>query len=55
MIVLYIIFYDLVGELETLAWRFYGLSGLVVTPMLFGYMIGNLGVSPFTGEVVGSS
>ena len=55
VVVLYIIFYDLVGGLETLAWRFYGLSGLVVTPMLFGYMIGNLGVSPFTGEVVGSS
>ncbi len=35
-----------------LTWRFYGLGGLVTTPLLFGYMVGNLGVSPTTGEVV---
>ena len=35
-----------------LTWRFYGLGGLVTTPLLFGYMVGNLGVSPSTGEVV---
>ena len=33
-------------------WRFYGLGGLVTTPLLFGYMVGNLGVNPRTGEVV---
>ena len=55
VVVLYVLFLDIFGGLEPLTWRFYGLSGLVVTPMLFGYMIGNLGVSPFTGEVVGSS
>ena len=46
---------DYVGISTTLTWRFYGLSGVVVTPMLFGYMIGNLGVSPLTGKVVSSS
>ena len=35
-----------------ITWRFYGLGGLVTTPLLFGYMIGNLGVNPRTGEVV---
>ena len=35
-----------------LTWRFYGLGGLITTPLLFGYMVGNLGVSPRTGEVV---
>ena len=35
-----------------LSWRFYGLGGLVTTPLLFGYMLGNLGVSPTSGEVV---
>jgi hypothetical protein len=25
---------------------------LVTTPLLFGYMLGNLGVSPTSGEVV---
>tara|TARA_B100000700_G_scaffold2346_1_gene2847 strand:+ start:141 stop:1154 length:1014 start_codon:yes stop_codon:yes gene_type:complete len=55
VVVLYVLFLHILGGLEPLTWRFYGLSGLVVTPMLFGYMIGNLGVSPFTGEVVGSS
>jgi len=35
-----------------LSWRFYGLGGLITTPLLFGYMLGNLGVSPTSGEVV---
>ena len=35
-----------------LVWRFYGLGGLVTTPLLFGYMVGNLGVNPKTGDVV---
>ena len=35
-----------------ITWRFYGLGGLVTTPLLFGYMIGNLGVNQRTGEVV---
>jgi len=35
-----------------ITWRFYGLGGLVTTPLLFGYMVGNLGVSPSTGETV---
>jgi hypothetical protein len=35
-----------------ITWRFYGLGGLVTTPLLFGYMVGNLGVNPRTGEVV---
>ena len=39
------------NEIE-LSWRFYGLGGLVTTPILFGYMLGNLGVSPTSGEVV---
>ena len=55
VMVLFILCFHLIFGIEPLTWRFYGLSGLVVTPMLFGYMIGNLGVSPFTGEVVGSS
>tara|TARA_B100000953_G_C17716585_1_gene323994 strand:+ start:111 stop:449 length:339 start_codon:yes stop_codon:yes gene_type:complete len=53
--VLYVLFYDLYAGFQPLAWRFYGLSGLVVTPMLFGYMIGNLGVSPLDGEIINSS
>ena len=55
VVVLYILYIDTFAVLGPLSWRFYGLSGLIVTPMIFGYMIGNLGVSPFTGEVVGSS
>jgi len=39
-------------SINELTWRFYGLGGLVTTPLLFGYMVGNLGVSPSTGEVV---
>ena len=35
-----------------ITWRFYGLGGLVTTPLLFGYMVGNLSVNPRTGEVV---
>ena len=35
--------------------EFYGLGGLVTTPLLFGYMVGNLGVSPSTGETVSKS
>ena len=35
-----------------LTWRFYGLGGLVTTPLLFGYMLGNLGVSPSSGKIV---
>ena len=53
--VLYVLFYDLYAGFQPLAWRFYGLSGLVFTPMLFGYMIGNLGVSPLDGEIINSS
>ena len=30
----------------------HGLGGLITTPLLFGYMVGNLGVSPTTGETV---
>ena len=37
-----------------MVWRFYGLGGLVTVPLLFGYMIGSLGVSPITKEVVKS-
>lgn len=55
IMVLFILYFHIIVGFEPLTWRFYGLSGLIVTPMLFGYMIGNLGVSPFTGEVVGSS
>ena len=46
------ILYWSIGQDVDLVWRFYGLGGLVTTPLLFGYMIGNLGVSPKTGEVV---
>jgi hypothetical protein len=46
------ILYWSIGQDVDLVWRFYGLGGLVTTPLLFGYMIGNLGVSPRTGEVV---
>jgi len=37
---------------QDMVWRFYGLGGLVTVPLLFGYMIGSLGVSPITKEVV---
>ena len=50
-IVLYILLIEITGGYE-LSWRFYGLGGLVTTPLLFGYMVGNLGVSPSTGETV---
>lgn len=49
--VLYVLFLSHYWNVN-LSWRFYGLGGLVTTPLLFGYMIGNLGVSPSTGEVV---
>ena len=50
-VVLYILLIEITGGYE-LSWRFYGLGGLVTTPLLFGYMVGNLGVSPSTGETV---
>jgi len=37
---------------QEMVWRFYGLGGLVTVPLLFGYMIGGLGVSPVTREIV---
>ena len=37
---------------QDIVWRFYGLGGLVTVPLLFGYMIGSLGVSPVTREIV---
>jgi|TARA_B110000914_G_scaffold53363_1_gene45992 hypothetical protein len=37
---------------QDMVWRFYGLGGLVTVPLLFGYMIGSLGVSPVTREIV---
>jgi hypothetical protein len=49
--VLYILLIEITGGYE-LSWRFYGLGGLVTTPLLFGYMVGNLGVSPSTGKTV---
>ena len=52
---LFFVLYLLVQQSQSiyeLTWRFYGLGGLVTTPLLFGYMVGNLGVSPSTGEVV---
>jgi hypothetical protein len=49
--VLYLLVFSSINEL-TLPWRFYGLGGLVTTPLLLGYMVGNLGVSPTTGNVV---
>jgi len=51
VVVVNILYWSNVGEVD-LTWRFYGLGGLVTTPLLFGYMVGNLGVSPNTGEVV---
>ena len=51
VVVLYILSIGMSGGYE-LSWRFYGLGGLVTTPLLFGYMVGNLGVSPSTGETV---
>ena len=50
-VVLYILFVATNGGYD-LPWRFYGLGGLITTPLLFGYMVGNLGVSPTTGETV---
>ena len=50
-VVLYILFIATNGGYD-LPWRFYGLGGLITTPLLFGYMVGNLGVSPTTGETV---
>ena len=50
-VVLYILFIATYGGYD-LPWRFYGLGGLITTPLLFGYMVGNLGVSPTTGETV---
>ena len=52
---LFFVFYLLINQAQSvydLTWRFYGLGGLVTTPLLFGYMVGNLGVSPSTGEVI---
>ena len=52
---LFFVLYLLINQTQSdyeLTWRFYGLGGLVTTPLLFGYMVGNLGVSPSTGEVV---
>ena len=49
--VLYLLTFSSLNGL-TLPWRFYGLGGLVTTPLLLGYMVGNLGVSPTTGNVV---
>ena len=37
---------------QDMVWRFYGLGGLVTVPLLFGYMIGGLGVSPVTKEII---
>jgi len=37
---------------QDMVWRFYGLGGLVTVPLLFGYMIGSLGVSPITKEKI---
>ena len=51
VVVVNILYWSIVGDVD-LTWRFYGLGGLVTTPLLFGYMVGNLGVSPKTGEVV---
>jgi len=50
-VVLNILYLSIFQDFD-LVWRFYGLGGLVTTPLLFGYMIGNLGVNPKTGEVV---
>ena len=49
--VLYFLTFSFINGYEV-PWRFYGLGGLVTTPLLLGYMVGNLGVSPSTGEVV---
>jgi hypothetical protein len=49
--VLHLLAFSALNEVD-LSWRFYGLGGLVTTPLLFGYMLGNLGVSPTSGEVV---
>ena len=53
--VLFFVIYLLILQAQNsydITWRFYGLGGLVTTPLLFGYMVGNLGVNPRTGEVV---
>tara|TARA_B100000287_G_scaffold356463_1_gene347376 strand:- start:250 stop:510 length:261 start_codon:yes stop_codon:yes gene_type:complete len=49
--VLYLLAFSALTGVD-LSWRFYGLGGLITTPLLFGYMLGNLGVSPTSGEVV---
>ena len=52
---LFFVVYLLILQVQNsydISWRFYGLGGLVTTPLLFGYMVGNLGVNPRTGEVV---
>ena len=49
--VLYLLVFSSWADLS-IPWRFYGLGGLVTTPLLLGYMVGNLGVSPTTGTVV---
>ena len=49
--ILHLLAFSGINEIE-LSWRFYGLGGLITTPILFGYMLGNLGVSPTSGEVV---
>ena len=51
VLVLHLLAFSGINEIE-LSWRFYGLGGLITTPILFGYMLGNLGVSPTSGEVV---
>ena len=49
--VLHLLTFSIINGID-LSWRFYGLGGLITTPLLFGYMLGNLGVSPTSGEVV---
>ena len=51
LVVVNILYWSFSSDVN-LVWRFYGLGGLVTTPLLFGYMVGNLGVSPKTGDVV---
>ena len=51
IVVVNILYWSFSSDVD-LVWRFYGLGGLVTTPLLFGYMVGNLGVSPKTGDVV---
>lgn len=51
LFVLYLFAASIYFEQE-MVWRFYGLGGLVTVPLLFGYMIGGLGVSPVTKEII---